>query len=158
MSRSPSPDPDHRSREKSGPRHSVRVARVYENEGDHRNYRVLVDRLWPRGISKADTPFDEWLKEVAPSTELRRWYGHDISRFREFARRYRAELRAPPASIAVHRLIDLARSHAVTLVTATRDVEHSAASVLETFMTTDKLRPLRSTNPRPLEKAESSRR
>jgi uncharacterized protein YeaO (DUF488 family) len=134
------------------------VRRVYENQNDHRSYRVLVDRLWPRGMSKADAPFGEWLKEVAPSTELRRWYGHDVSRFREFARRYRAELRAPPASIAVDRLIDLARSQAVTLLTATRDVEHSAARVLEAFMTTDKFRPLRATRAPSLENAESGRR
>ena len=63
-------------------------------------YRVLVDRLWPRGITKAEAALDEWLKDVAPSTELRRWYGHDVERFDEFARRYRAELRRPPASVA----------------------------------------------------------
>ena len=134
------------------------VGRVYENESGHRSYRVLVDRLWPRGISKADTPFDEWLKEVAPSTDLRRWYAHDVGRFREFSRRYRAELRAPPASIAVDHLIDLARSRTVMLVTATRDVEHSGARVLATFLATDKMRPLRATNARALEKAESGRR
>jgi uncharacterized protein YeaO (DUF488 family) len=134
------------------------VSRIYENAIDHRGYHVLVDRLWPRGISKADAPFDEWLKAVAPSTELRRWYGHDVSRYREFARRYRAELRVPPASMAVDRLIDLARSHPVTLVTATRDVDHSAAQVLESFVTTDKMRPLRATNAESLERAGSSRR
>ena len=158
MSRASSPDPDHLSRHGNRSRHAVRLGRVYDDEDNHPSYRVLVDRLWPRGIRKADTPFEEWLKEVAPSTELRRWYGHDVSRFREFARRYRAELRVPPASIAVDHLIDLARSQAVTLLTATRDVEHSAARVLETFVTTDKMRPLRAPKARSVEKAGSGRR
>jgi uncharacterized protein YeaO (DUF488 family) len=158
LSHTPWPDPDRRTRLRSGPRHAVRVGRVYDKRDDDRSCRVLVDRLWPRGMSKADAPFGEWLKEVAPSTELRRWYGHDVSRFREFARRYRTELRAPPASIAVNHLIDLARSHPVTLVTATRDVEHSAARVLGTFLATDRMRPLRATNARSLEKADLGRR
>jgi uncharacterized protein YeaO (DUF488 family) len=114
-------------------RRAIRVARVYEND-IHRGNRVLVDRLWPRGIRKADAAIDEWLRDVAPSTELRRWYGHDVARFSEFARRYRAELRGPPASTAVDHLLDLARAHAVTLVTATRDVEHSGARVLEAHL------------------------
>jgi len=104
------------------------VRRVYDaNDG---GYRVLVDRLWPRGISRARADLDEWLKDVAPSGELRQWYGHDVERYAEFARRYRAELRRPPASTAVAHLLERARSEPVTLVTATRDVEHSGAHVL----------------------------
>ena len=98
-------------------------------------YRVLVDRLWPRGVTKADAALDEWLKDAAPSTELRRWYGHDVQRFEEFARRYRAELRRPPASIASEHLVELARTEPITLLTATRDVEHSGALVLDRRLT-----------------------
>jgi uncharacterized protein YeaO (DUF488 family) len=93
-------------------------------------YRVLVDRLWPRGISKAEAALDEWLTDVAPSADLRRWYGHRVERFEEFARRYRSELRRPPASTAVDRLVGMAREQPVTLLTATRDVEYSGAWVL----------------------------
>jgi uncharacterized protein YeaO (DUF488 family) len=105
------------------------VRRVYDaNDG---GYRVLVDRLWPRGVSKASAELDEWLKDVAPSSELRRWYGHDVERYVEFARRYEAELRVPPAATAVAQLVERARSEPVTLLTATRDVDHSGAHVLE---------------------------
>jgi uncharacterized protein YeaO (DUF488 family) len=126
-----------------------RALHCYERQGDA-GYRVLVDRLWPRGVKKADGVFDEWLKDAAPSTELRRWYGHDPARFAEFSRRYRAELRQPPASEAVDHLIDLAATHAVILLTATADVEHSGAGVLR-----DHLRRLRSGGRRQGAKAAS---
>ena len=104
------------------------MRRVYDpNDG---GYRVLVDRLWPRGISRARAVLDEWLKDVAPSVELRQWYGHAVERYDEFARRYRAELRRSPAAEAVTHLVERARAEPVTLVTATRDVEHSGAQVL----------------------------
>jgi len=106
------------------------LRRVYDSDPSDGVHRVLVDRLWPRGIAKADAPFDEWVKEVAPSTELRRWYGHDPAKFQEFARRYRAELVQPLATEGVARLRLLAEGSGVVLVTATRDVEHSAAEVL----------------------------
>ena len=114
---------------------SVEVVRVYEDPGrghrGHREHRVLVDRLWPRGVQKAALDLDEWAKELAPSTELRRWYGHDPARFAEFARRYRAELDHDPGAPVVERLRAYAggRGHLV-LLTATRDVEHSGAAVL----------------------------
>lgn len=88
---------------------------------------MLVDRLWPRGLSHADAALDEWLKAAAPSADLRRWYDHDVPRYEEFARRYRTELREPPAAEAVVGLRRLARMGALTLLTATRDVEHSGA-------------------------------
>ena len=91
---------------------------------------MLVDRLWPRGITKADAPVDEWVKEVAPSTDLRRWYDHRVDRFDEFVRRYRVELTQHSARDAVDRLRTVARSNGLILVTATRDVEHSGAEVL----------------------------
>ena len=91
---------------------------------------MLVDRLWPRGVTKADAPVDEWVKEVAPSTDLRRWYDHRVDRFDEFVRRYRVELTQQFARDAVGRLRTVARSNGLILVTATRDVEHSGAEVL----------------------------
>ena len=113
------------------PGHSrVELRRVYEDIPRGGPTRVLIDRLWPRGVAKAAAPFDEWLKEVAPSTELRRWYGHDPAKFETFAARYRQELTAAPASDGVVRLRAMAREGGLVLVTATRDVEHSAAEVL----------------------------
>jgi uncharacterized protein YeaO (DUF488 family) len=108
----------------------VELRRVYEDIPGGGPTRVLIDRLWPRGIAKATAPFDEWMKEVAPSTELRRWYGHDPAKFETFAGRYRQELGTPPASDGLARLDTLAAGGGVVLVTATRDIEHSAAEVL----------------------------
>jgi uncharacterized protein YeaO (DUF488 family) len=115
-------------------RREIGLRRIYDGSGD--GYRVLVDRLWPRGITKAEAGLNEWLQDVAPSTALRRWYDHDASRFQEFARRYRAEQRRQPGSGAVKRLIELAEARQVTLLTATRDVEHSGARVLQQHLTT----------------------
>ena len=112
------------------PRPSVELRRVYEDIPGGGPTRVLIDRLWPRGIAKATAPFDEWLKEVAPTTELRQWYGHDPAKFETFASRYRHELSTPPASEGLAHLGTLAAEGGVVLVTATRDVEHSAAEVL----------------------------
>ncbi len=91
---------------------------------------MLVDRLWPRGVRKETLDNDEWAKDVAPSTELRRWYGHDPERFAEFSRRYRSELRDAPAKATVTRLREVAGRRRLILLTATRDVEHSGAAVL----------------------------
>ena len=110
----------------------VHVVRVYDEASafEPTAQRVLVDRLWPRGVTKEAAAIDEWCRDVAPSTELRRWYGHDPAKFDEFARRYRAELAHEPASRAVAHLLDLADTGGLVLVTATRDLEHSAATVL----------------------------
>lgn len=110
-------------------RMSFLLHRVYESSVP-RGYRVLVDRLWPRGVAQADARLDEWLKDVAPSTDLRRWYGHDVGRFEEFAARYRAELGEPPALGAVRHLLELSTVEPVVLLTATRDLSHSGAHVL----------------------------
>jgi uncharacterized protein YeaO (DUF488 family) len=115
--------------------HKIELQRVYDAVRADAGYRVLVDRLWPRGVSKVDLTLDEWLKDAAPSTDLRRWYGHDVERFEEFVRRYRAELRVAPASSAVDHLIELSRTTPVMLLTATRDVEHSGAEVLHRVVT-----------------------
>lgn len=108
----------------------ISVKRVYEEPHRSDGLRILVDRLWPRGIRKEGLPHDRWLKEVAPSTELRKWYGHKPDRFREFARRYRRELRSGVASEALKELRGLSRARRLTLLTATRDVDRSGAQVL----------------------------
>jgi uncharacterized protein YeaO (DUF488 family) len=108
----------------------LRVRRIYEPPGTEDGHRVLVDRLWPRGVKKAEAAIDEWARDVAPSADLRRWYGHQPDRFEEFARRYRAELAAAPAAGAVADLVARLRQGPVTLLTATRDVERSGAAVL----------------------------
>ena len=105
------------------------VARVYD-DAQHRGYRVLVDRLWPRGVKKDDLALDEWAKDVAPTAELRRWYGHDPARFEEFAETYRKELVRAPAAEVVDHLLDVAAERPVVLLTATRNVEISGACVL----------------------------
>lgn len=108
----------------------VGVARVYDPP-ESGAVGVLVDRLWPRGIAKADAPFREWLKNVAPSAALRKWYGHLPERFDEFSRRYRDELTRDPALSAVESLRATARSGPVVLFTAARSLDHSGATVLK---------------------------
>ena len=107
----------------------IRYHRVYDSSPED-GFRVLVDRVWPRGLRKDDAHLDAWLRDIAPSTELRRWYGHDPARYAEFRRRYLAELRDPDHRAAWRELDELARRGRVTLLTATRDVEHSQAAVL----------------------------
>lgn len=109
----------------------VRVHRIQDESSDHDGVRVLVDRIWPRGIRKAEANLDEWCKEVAPSTALRRWYGHDPTKFEEFGRRYRAELGQPEPAAALRHLRELADDgRPVTLLTATKRPEISQAAVL----------------------------
>jgi uncharacterized protein YeaO (DUF488 family) len=108
----------------------VRLRRVYDEPLPGDGTRVLVDRIWPRGLAKATAGIDEWAKVVAPSTGLRRWYGHDPSKFDQFRRRYQAELAELERQAAVRHLRELARSGPLTLLTATKDVEHSQAAVL----------------------------
>ena len=112
-------------------RPTVRVRRVYEPPEAEDGARVLVDRVWPRGLSRQRAAFDEWLPAVAPSSELRRWYGHDPGRFDEFARRYQAELADAARHEALQHLRDLGRAGPLTLLTATRRVELSHAAVLQ---------------------------
>jgi uncharacterized protein YeaO (DUF488 family) len=108
----------------------VRLRRVYEEPSPEDGTRVLVDRLWPRGLTKEKAALDEWVKDVAPSTELRRWYGHDPARFEEFRRRYERELEGPEQAAALSGLRDTASRQTVTLLTATKDIDHSEAAVL----------------------------
>jgi uncharacterized protein YeaO (DUF488 family) len=107
----------------------VDVGRVYEPPEDG-GTRILVDRLWPRGLRRDDPRVDRWCPEVAPSAELRRWFGHRPERFEEFRRRYEAELAATDGAAALERLAALADAGPMTLVTATRDVAHSHVAVL----------------------------
>lgn len=114
----------------SGNKLSVALKRVYEPAEPGDGTRVLVERLWPRGLSKERAHVDLWLKDIAPSKELREWYGHDPERFAEFRRRYEAELAAEPAHSALDELRALAAREQVTLVFATHDPALSNAAVL----------------------------
>ncbi len=106
----------------------IRIKRVYDPASDDDGARVLVDRLWPRGLRKEEAAWSLWLKDVAPSPELRTWFGHDPARFAEFGRRYLAELAANEA--AVEPLDEILRRGRVTLLYAAHDVEHNHALVL----------------------------
>lgn len=108
----------------------VQVRRVYDAIGDDDGTRVLVDRIWPRGMTKAKAALDEWCKDVSPSTELRKWYGHDPAKFDEFAKRYKAELKDPARAQALHHLRELAAAQQLTLLTATKAADISEARVL----------------------------
>jgi len=111
-------------------RQQLQVKRVYEEPDVSDGTRVLVDRLWPRGLARSKANIDQWCKEVAPTTGLRRWYGHDPDRFEEFRRRYLCELAERDHEEAVARLRSMAAGSPLTLVTATREVDISAAAVL----------------------------
>ncbi len=106
----------------------VRLKRAYDPAEPRDGYRVLVDRLWPRGVSKERAHLDEWARELAPSAELRTWFGHDPDRFAEFERRYRAELAAHDEKL--DELRRRAREGTLTLVYGARDEEHDDAVVL----------------------------
>jgi uncharacterized protein YeaO (DUF488 family) len=110
--------------------HEVRVRRAYGEKEREDGTRVLVDRVWPRGLSRERAHIDEWCKVVAPTAALRKWYGHDPGRFEEFGRRYRAELQEPERAEALQHLRELARHDNLTLLTATRHADSSQAAVL----------------------------
>jgi uncharacterized protein YeaO (DUF488 family) len=114
-----------------GARTPIRLARVYDDPSPDDGRRILVDRLWPRGFRKDDPRVGTWFKDIAPSKELRDWYNHQPERFDEFAARYREELQG---SEALDELRKLTKSGVVTLVTATRDVQGSHATVLATLL------------------------
>jgi uncharacterized protein YeaO (DUF488 family) len=109
---------------------TVHVRRVYEAPAQTDGTRVLVDRIWPRGMTKEQAHLDEWCKQAAPSTALRKWYSHAPERFPEFSRRYRTELEDPEHADAVSHLRDLAHDRPLTLLTATKRPEISEAQVL----------------------------
>ncbi|ACI51294.1 protein of unknown function DUF488 [Gluconacetobacter diazotrophicus PA1 5] len=113
-------------------RSAIHVRRIYDPPEPAEGARILVDRLWPRGMSKARAALTLWLKDIAPSTELRLWFGHDPERWTEFQRRYRAELKANPA--AVEQVERLGRQGPVTLVYAAHDPDHNEAVVLADYL------------------------
>ena len=110
----------------------ITLQRVYETPASGRATRVLIDRIWPRGVSRQKLAPDLWLKEIAPSTELRKWFGHDPARWDEFRHRYRAELDANPQPVA--RLRELAGQGPLVLLYAARDERHNHAIVLRDYL------------------------
>lgn len=112
----------------------VAIKRVYDEPGKSDGMRVLVDRLWPRALSKERAHIDLWLKEIAPSNELRAWFGHDPTKFDEFRHRYEAELASDTGQTALTRLRQLAHQQKVTLVFAARDAAHSNAAALRELL------------------------
>ncbi|MFC8924236.1 DUF488 domain-containing protein [Cellulosimicrobium sp. NPDC057127] len=111
----------------------IRTKRVHDDASDDDGYRVLVDRLWPRGVSKERARADLWFKDVAPSDELRRWFHHETPRFAEFVRRYRAELDDNPAVAELREIV--ARHDVVTLLYGARDATENQAVVLRDYLT-----------------------
>ncbi len=111
-------------------KHEVKVGRAYDERARGDGARVLVDRIWPRGLSKEKADLDDWYKVIAPSTELRKWYGHDPELFEDFRRRYRVELEEPERAEALQHLCDMAKRRNFTLFTATKHADISEAAVL----------------------------
>jgi len=111
---------------------SIAIKRAYDQPAPQDGLRILIDRLWPRGLSKAKLKIAAWPRELTPSTELRKWYGHEPARFAEFRRRYRAELAGHADELrALRRMV---RGRAATLITATREVDFSHAEVLRRIL------------------------
>ncbi|MEM4333470.1 MAG: DUF488 domain-containing protein [Nitrososphaerota archaeon] len=121
----------------------IKVKRVYEKPSSSDGYRILVDRLWPRGVRKEDAKIDEWIRDLAPSTGLRKWFGHDISKWTEFKRRYGKEVENVPHLLT--RLLELERKHGViTLLFAAKDTSHNNAVALKELLREVRKRPLTS--------------
>jgi uncharacterized protein YeaO (DUF488 family) len=114
---------------------AVRMKRAYDPASDYDGYRVLVDRLWPRGVRKETARIDVWMRDLAPSAELRRWFGHDPARWDEFRRRYRAELADPQRRALLDELAQHARRGPLTLLYGARDIAHNNAVVLRDVLT-----------------------
>lgn len=111
---------------------AIRLKRAYDEPADSDGYRILVDRLWPRGVKKTDLKLDAWAKDLAPSSQLRTWFGHDPEKWTEFRRRYRTELAHANAERTIAELLDAARpNRIVTLIYAARDRERNEAVVLQ---------------------------
>lgn len=110
----------------------IQLKRVYEKPSSKDGTRILVDRLWPRGLTKEQAAVKLWLKELAPSTELRKWFGHDPDKWEKFQARYREELK--DKEDALHELKKECRKHTITLVYGSRDQEHNGAIVLKKIL------------------------
>lgn len=112
------------------------IKRIYEPYSDADGYRILVDRLWPRGIKKENAHIDKWLKEVAPSTALRKWFGHDAEKWDDFRKRYLAELKNSDALDELKN--DLHQNKTITLLYAKKDEQHTHALILQQLITQDR--------------------
>ena len=135
----------------------IRTKRTYEPAARGDGRRFLVERLWPRGMKKQDLELDAWLKDVAPSTELRRWFGHRPERWNEFRRRYLQELDAHPE--ALQPILEASKKHTVTLLYSARDVEHNGAIVLRDYLAARTNRkPRASRKPDGIRKAPATRK
>lgn len=110
-----------------------KVKRIYDEYSEDDGIRILVDRLWPRGISKETAKLDYWFKNVAPSTELRKWFHHEPEKFQEFTLKYRNELNEHNP-IEIQQLIELGKEHVVTLLYSAKDEEHNQAFVLIDYL------------------------
>ncbi|MCK7546545.1 DUF488 domain-containing protein [Marinobacter koreensis] len=118
----------------------IRLKRAYDSPARSDGPRILVDRIWPRGVAKADTDIAHWLKGLAPSTELRKWFGHDPEKWPEFRERYLGELSSEAASPDLETLKGLLEEHArITLVFAAKDKQHNNAVALRDFLLNDRL-------------------
>ncbi|MCB5187193.1 DUF488 domain-containing protein [Methylobacillus caricis] len=126
--------PKHSARRDSPPasRITILLKRAYEPPAPIDGFRILVDRLWPRGVAKSSARIDLWLKEVAPTTSLRKWFGHDPSKWAEFQTHYYAELALNPDPVA--KIIELANKKVITLIYGARDTEYNHAIVLKSYV------------------------
>jgi len=109
----------------------LKLKRVYEEKLSEDGFRILVDRLWPRGVTKHSAAVDEWMREISPSNELRNWYSHEPEKWAEFKKRYKGELSEPEKRTFLQRIREKANKGAVTLVYAAKDTEHNNAVVLK---------------------------
>jgi len=110
----------------------IKIKRIYEDASKNDGFRILVDRIWPRGVSKKDAKLDEWMKEIAPSTELRKWFDHKEDRFAEFEKKYYKELENRPELI--EELLKKAQEKRLTLLYGAKDETHNQAAVLKDFI------------------------
>lgn len=113
---------------------TIRIKRIYDSKKSDGSYRILVDRLWPRGIKKADLEFDEWNKEIAPSTELRKQFNHKPELFEEFTEKYLEELKDPDKAEELERIRKISENRSVTLLFGARDTEKNHAAVLQKLL------------------------
>ncbi|WLR51021.1 DUF488 domain-containing protein [Bacillus tianshenii] len=112
----------------------VRVRRIYEEKANADGKRILVDGIWPRGVSKEDAHLDQWMKELAPSSELRKWFGHDQDKFDEFKQKYLDELQEDEKHEKLEELLQMSKEERVTLLYAAKDREHNQAVVLQEWL------------------------
>ena len=120
---------------------SVKIKRIYEDPHKNDGIRILVDRIWPRGLSKEDAKLDDWMKEVGPSSELRKWFNHDPDKFVEFKEKYKEELKSGTQQEELKKLKDITKKHhkKVTLVYAAKDKENNQAKVLKEILDRQKV-------------------